>query len=132
MEEKRYSAAPAILRVDLSTSLEQQVDNIGAALTGGDVESGAAINVSEIHVAPSVQQLLNPFHVPFVRQVHQSNCRVQRLCSRPGGGGGIIALRRQRGLPAQREPSLKLFGFHRKRKEKQREKPNCFAVRSGE
>jgi hypothetical protein len=49
-----YSAAPTILRINFSTSSEQQLNNVGASLTCGDVKSGAAVNISEIDVTATV------------------------------------------------------------------------------
>lgn len=66
----KWSAAPAIFRIDFGAAIKEQPDDISKALAGGDMEGGPTVNIFEVNIGARVQELLNPFQIPLVSHVH--------------------------------------------------------------
>lgn len=99
-----HRAAPAVLRAHLRPPVEQQANDVGEALTSGDVQSGATVDVPEVDVNAGGQDLLDPLQVALAGEVHEADVGVHVIgepetiavttlvaAAAIGGEGGLLA-----------------------------------------
>lgn len=114
LECRSYRATPSILGINLCSTPQQQIDYICMPLASRDVQSCPSINVCEVHIRSRFQQLLDPFQIAFICQVHEPDRRLYHLrhLQLPGVAiRSLLFLRRKRRLPAQSKPAGGL-GLH--------------------
>lgn len=112
-----YGTPPPIFGVNLSSTLEQQGNDVGVSLTRSYMQSRPIIDVPEIDVDSRIQKLLDPIQIGFIGQIHEPHSGIDGhlvLLLLPLIAHSLLrhALRRQRRLPPQSEPQRRRFQIH--------------------
>ena len=108
--EQPHRASPLVLDDGLRAAVEEDLDDLGVALAGGDMHRRAAVGVPEVGVGAGVEELAYPLRVALVGQVHQLEIgdagRLARsLRARNGAvAASAAAVGRPGRLLSQREP----------------------------
>lgn len=50
-----YGTAPAVSSVNIGSAAKQELDDVEVSFAGGDVESGAAIQIDAVDISPLVE-----------------------------------------------------------------------------
>lgn len=62
-EKSHYRASPPIPSINVGLPGKEKLHNVDVAFTGGDVESGATVEIDAIDVDSFVEQILNTFDI---------------------------------------------------------------------
>lgn len=116
MSTVTYGTPPPIFGVNLSSTLEQQRNDVGVSLTRSDMQSRPIIDVPEIDVDSRIQKLLDPIQIGFIGQIHEPHSGIDGhlvlLLLLIAHSLLRFALRRQRRLLPQSEPQRRRFQIH--------------------
>lgn len=74
-----YRTPPAISGVEIGLTAEQELDDVGVAFAGGDMEGSAAIQIDAVNVGAVVEQVLDSPDVTSAGHEQQLHGGVQIL-----------------------------------------------------